>query len=155
MVKKKRFLFILFLTLTVCLSTIIPTFAKEKFSVTKEHSQIPTLSKLSDNELLLFLEENKVVIPTGFADSQTQALEIIRSFIIDIEQNPNIEFIYGLSQLYEFAYALKSAVNDYYGISTNSILSSYASHGLQDSTVYQTPSNMGNYNCYAYALGRI
>lgn len=62
------------------------------------------------------------------------------------------EIIYNLAQLQDFAYALKFAVNDFYDV--DSSIQPFANYGLQDSTVYQTPSNMTSYNCYAYALGR-
>ncbi len=46
---------------------------------------------------------------------------IIRSFIIDIEQKPDIEFIYSLTQLHDLAYTLKSVVNGYYGRSADGL----------------------------------
>lgn len=152
--KKRHLLFVLFLALTVCLSTAIPTFATDKLPVAEERGDKQILSELSDDELLLFLEENGVTIPVGLADSQEEAMGIIRSLIIRIEKKPDIVFTYSLRQTCDFAYALKSVVDDYYGITVDSTFYPYSSHGLRDSTVYQTPSNRGNYNCYAYALGK-
>lgn len=131
-----------------------PVFATNTLTQLDEHDSLPMLSNLTDNELLLFLDNHKVEIPVGLAESQTEAMQIVRSIVVDIEQNPDVEFLYGLTQLYDFAYALKSVVNAYYGNAASSVLNPCASHGLRYSTVYQIPYNMKSYNCYAYALNR-
>lgn len=131
-----------------------PVFATNTLTQLDEHDSLPMLSNLTDNELLLFLDNHKVEIPVGLAESQTEAMQIVRSTVVDIEQNPDVEFLYGLTQLYDFAYALKSVVNAYYGNAASSVLNPCASHGLRYSTVYQIPYNMKSYNCYAYALNR-
>ncbi len=152
--KKRRFLFVLFLALTVCLSTAIPTFATDELPVTEENTEKQILSELPDDELLLFLEENGVAIPVGLADSLEEAVEIIRLFIVDIEQEPDIVFLYGLTQLQDLGDALKPVVNNYYGISVDSTFRPYASHGLRDSSLYYTTPNASKFNCYAFAIGQ-
>lgn len=149
----KKKLFSLVLSLAVCISAISPVYATSALSLSNENSQNCTLSQLPDSELLSFLEKNGCTIPAGLAESQSQALESIRSIIADIEEKPDIEFTYNLVQLSDLAYTLRSIVNDYYGISGESVFQPYSSHGLRDSSVYQVPSNMQNYNCYSYALG--
>lgn len=133
-------------------SLAIPAFAANTALDGIEYDGYTVLSNCSDDELLAFLRENDIAIPDGLADSQEHLLELVRYFIAEIELNPNIEFIYNLAQLQDFAYALKFAVNDFYDV--DSSIQPFANYGLQDSTVYQTPSNMTSYNCYAYALGR-
>ena len=142
----------LLLALAVSFSLAIPAFAANTALDGIEYDGYTVLSNCSDDELLAFLRENDIAIPDGLADSQEHLLELVRYFIAEIELNPNIEFIYNLAQLQDFAYALKFAVNDFYDV--DSSIQPFANYGLQDSTVYQTPSNMTSYNCYAYALGR-
>ena len=142
----------LLLALAVSFSLAIPAFAANTALDDIEYDGYTVLSNCSDDELLAFLRENDIAIPDGLADSQEHLLELVRYFIAEIELNPNIEFIYNLAQLQDFAYALKFAVNDFYDV--DSSIQPFANYGLQDSTVYQTPSNMTSYNCYAYALGR-
>lgn len=139
----------LLLALAVSFSLAIPAFAANTALDGIEYDGYTVLSNCSDDELLAFLRENDIAIPDGLADSQEHLLELVRYFIAEIELNPNIEFIYNLAQLQDFACALKFAVNDFYDV--DSSIQPFANYGLQDSTVYQTPSNMTSYNCYAYA----
>lgn len=150
--KKKSFA--LLLSLTLCLSASLPAFAADTLPPMETSDEKQILSELSDDDLLLFLNKNNIVIPADLADSQAEAIRIVRSFIIDIEQNPDAEFAYGMTQLMDLGYSLKPAVNGYYEISVDSALHPYANYGLRDSTVYQIPSNKDAFNCYAYALGR-
>lgn len=155
--KKERILVMkkllsLLLALAVSFSLAIPAFAANTTLGGIGCDRSTVLSDCPDDELLAFLHENDIVIPDGLADSQDHLLELVRYYIAEIELNPNIEFLYSLAQLQDFAYALKFAVNDFYGV--DSSIQPFANYGLQDSTVYQMPSNMANYNCYAYALGR-
>lgn len=120
--KKRRFLVVLFSTLAVCLSLAILAILAvmtDEFPASGERGGKQILSEMSDHELILFLNENEVTIPLHLANSRSEVMEVIRSFIIDIEQKPDIAFIYGLTQSQQLGDALKPVVNAYYGISVD------------------------------------
>lgn len=143
-----------FLSLVIIVCILLVSISAPTMAINAEDFQVSPVSQMTDVELLQFLEDYEIIIPEGLAESQEQTIDIIRSWVIKIEDNPDISVIYSLETTNDFVNALKDAVNDYYGIVSSSSMLPYASHGLRYSTVYDVPSNMIRYNCYSYALGR-
>lgn len=114
------------------------------------------LSQLSENEIFEFLANNNVSIPKELENTADLG-EFIRSTIIAVENNPECEFCYNYYVTLNFVEEIKTAVNNYYGIdsgySTYSATTYASSYTLQDSILWSN-TNVGYYNCYAYAIGR-
>ena len=115
----------------------------------QEDNAVVPLSSLDNEECKQFLLEQGVVIPEEFSDLNFQ------NIFSYIEANPDIVFVYGHIPLGEFLGEVRDVVNTYYGYAaTYSARSS--DYTLQYSTVHEwDPATMSNYNCYAYALGRV
>lgn len=93
-------------------------------------------------------------IPPLFEDEMYWAL-FVRTTIERIEENPNVEFLYGYSVLSKFANDIKTAVNEYYGTAGVSTFAYIESDEdiLLDSTVYgEWTDDYKSYNCYAYVI---
>lgn len=148
---KKVLLFIMAITFAFSATLAIPTYA--------EATNIEILSEVSDNEILEFINDCNLSIPTSISSSQ-DVMNIIRSWISDIESNPEIVFAYGFSDMSDFANALKFHVNNYYGIvSYNSVTKSVVPsvYTLLYSTVYEDGllSTMYFRNCYGFAISEM
>ena len=108
-------------------------------------------STMSNQACLAFLQSENIAIPTFFSDDE-QAAEFAKYIISLLEQNPNRHFAFGFSGYNQFAEQIKSAV-------VGDSFPAMASYGdgrdqLLYSTFYSWPTGCGNFNCYAYALGR-
>lgn len=135
--------------LLVCLVLILAVFPTSKVQA----DNIP-LSQMSDEEILAFLDTYEIAIPDGFTESDSALAARIRKWITDVESNPNIEFMYSHTDLHNVAYAIKNAVNRYYGYtSSESKATRSLNYTLQYSTLYEVPANMTLFNCYSYAIG--
>lgn len=112
------------------------------------------LSELNDEECIAFLEENGVTVPALSEDSLL-TVSFARYVIKSLEENPQKTFVFGNPVLSDFAYEIKCAVNNYYGIGNISCYSAArASNMLLDNTVYGSwQDSYTQYNCYAYAIG--
>lgn len=114
----------------------------------------PRLSDMSDEECVAFSELHGVEIPEIYLNDPALGT-FIRSVILEVEKNPYIYFVVGDSRIADFSNAIKDVVNAYYGISERGV-SRNSGYELQFSTpVGEWKSYYDDYNCYAYALGRI
>lgn len=68
------------------------------------------LSLLNEELCKEFVLDQGVTIPEEFSDFTFQP------FFVSIEGDPHQEFIYGWTALADFCYAVRDAVNAYYGI---------------------------------------
>lgn len=124
-------------------------------SVSAVNTGIEKLSELSDDECIKFLKDNGVAIPEIYED-ELDCVPFVRLIIEQVEEDNNTEFAFGYTVLLEFAYEIKTAVNEYY--SNGDIMTiayeSSTSNILQDNIVYGSwQSEYEFYNCYAYAIG--
>ena len=121
------------------------------------HSEATSLSQMSDEECLEFLQAYNVAIPEDFAESPELG-EIIRGMISVVESDYNYEFFYSYDVTYNFANEVKKAVVEYYkSLGVNSQqekVATYATYQLQDSTLFSNTGKLKYYNCYAYAINR-
>lgn len=120
--------------------------------------QLVMLSELSDAEIMSFLQENNIEIPTIFA-SEEEAISYVRYIVEKVEQNPRYCFYYGRWALYKFAADIKTAVFAYYDLSdiVTFDYEYYTENILEDSELiagYETwNESYRNINCYAYVIG--
>jgi hypothetical protein len=110
------------------------------------------LSELSDEELIEFLIENGVEIPTRF-ESNEECIAFARRTIEAVEQDSNARFHYGFKYLQDFSDDIIAVVRKHYGnygISTRA----YGSPNIvQDNVVLGAwKEEYEQYNCYAYAI---
>lgn len=116
-------------------------------------SDIPLLSELSADECIIFVKEHGIQIPDDYDESFWGGF--IQKTISQVEENPSTVFSYNYIKTYEFANAIKDAVNDYYGETATVYSERATEYLLQDSTVYGSwKDSYANYNCYAYAINK-
>lgn len=118
-------------------------------------NEVVRLSEMSDEECLLFVEECGVELPSWF-ESDMDWIPFIRKVISMVEEDPNVVFGFGHTDLLNLAEDIKTAVRSYYGYHAVALLADESSTNiLVDNIVYGTwSSTYSNYNCYAYAIGR-
>ena len=115
--------------------------------------ELPVLSELSDEELLAFLQNYDVAIPSGFQEHE-QFFPFVRYVIQLVENNSNVSFYFGYLYMCRFAERIKAATLLYYGDTSISTCAGNHTHSLVENTsTYLWNENYGNYNCYAYAIG--
>ena len=125
-------------------------------SIVAADNDLPVLSEMTESECIAFVKGCGVELPAWYENERYWG-PFVKSVIVDVEANPNIEFGFGYSKLLDLAYEIKTVVIEYYGLSgiANNAKVSSTSNILEDNTVYGTWNNSyKNYNCYAYALGK-
>lgn len=142
--------------LCICFAMFLAFMLSASVFATNTDDEQRNLSDLSNEELITFLKERGVAIPSVPEDEMAWAA-FSHSVIIQVEENPNVVFLYGNTTLLRFANDIKKVVNEYYnrvGVNVRSVMATPVNI-LQDSTVYGPWSDdyLG-YNCYAYAIGR-
>ena len=123
------------------------------------------LSSLSDEECVKFVLDEGVVIDERLL-KYNEFPSFVKDIIIEVEKNPNYEFVFNNSRTLKIANEIKSVVREYYGVSDLTIESSSTSSSYQllHSYVRNSSGNWVssggawnnlylNYNCYSYALG--
>ncbi len=147
--------------LVLLLPLLAFTFISSKNSVGAKAQEIASataLSQMSEEECLAFVERNGVNIPDEFADSPKLG-NLVKNIIRQVDKNPEHEFSYNYHITLDFAEDIKALVNNYRGISNQSVgLSSISSissnYTFQDNTFYSFDIDWTEYNCYAYAIER-
>ena len=121
-----------------------------------DEEELAVLSELSDEELLAFLENAGVDIPTVYSTPE-EYLPFARHIIEELENNPDAFFGFGYAFLTAFAESIKEAVLDYYGphlISTYVEVTSPSNILTENTVIFPWDDSYAGYNCYAYAIGR-
>ena len=121
----------------------------------------PTLSEMSDQELMSFLAANDVSVPPELAENPHFST-VLRSIVAEVENDPHKQFLYSYTVMLTFAQEVQSAVNRYYNIDFASVLFSIntpfatAIEQLQQNTalVSNWAPAYRQYNCYSYVLAR-
>lgn len=124
-------------------------------SATAYGEELVILSELSDGELLAFISESGVDIPSAY-NQEEECVEFVRYIVEHIEKNGSVCVTFGYSFLEDFAEDIESAVLDYYGdyLVTPYVRQDSQSNILQDNVVVGTWNpDYDSTNCYAYALG--
>ena len=122
-------------------------------AVASESDELLILSELSDEELLFFLAENGVEIPSDF-HSDEECIAFVRQTVRAAEKNSNVQFFYGFKYLQNFSDAIIEAVNNYYNCYRMARLSVDLVDGLQDNEAIDSWDEAYTVNnCYGYALG--
>ena len=104
--KKFVVLVTLICVISLCLLLVL---ANEKRTETPvKLSEI--LSSISEEERAEFLSSMNIVIPEELKDADIVAI------ISDLEENPDMPFIFGWTKLYDLCEDLRTAVKKYYGI---------------------------------------
>ena len=113
-----------------------------------------SISNLSDEECVAFLENNGIEIPETYSEDMSW-LPFVQFVIKQVEDDPDVEFAFGYSVALNFAYEIKAAVNAYNGVCDNNTYAVQRSNSiLQDNVVYGNwKAEYTTYNCYAYAIG--
>lgn len=122
--------------------------------MTANAEEMQTLSEMSDVECIAFLHENEVTIPR-WHETELEWAPFIKAVILRVEENPNVTFGFGHTDLLDFAEDIKTAVIAHYGFNVNMRASgSSTTNILEDNWVSGTWSSAySSYNCYAYAIG--
>lgn len=107
------------------------------------------LSMLGEEERAEFLSSMNIVIP-----EELKNIDIL-AMISTLEENPNATCAISYTKAAELFEDVRAAVKKYYGIQAEAKVHASSRYALQYSTLYSWNTNMENYNCYAYALGRI
>ena len=118
----------------------------------------PLLSALPEQELMEFLEEHGVDIPTSL--KREDLADFAKQIVIAVEKDAEVPFFINYTVTLEFAEAIRKVVNEYYGVRTTELIPiqspmlSSAITTLQDSYLIGTwVDSYEQYNCYAYAIG--
>lgn len=115
------------------------------------------LSSMSDKEILLFLKDKGIEVPSDLRKNIPNIGQYAKTVIQQVEANPEWQPVCSYTITRDFANKIKYVVNSYYGIDNidNNSVTLYATYTLQDSTVIGpwTDSYL-NYNCYGHAIGK-
>lgn len=142
----KNFISILLVTACVLLLNIsMPAFATA--------SNEANLSELTESECISFLKERDVKIP-GDSEDELLWAAFAKEIIRQVEENPNVTFAFGYTVLLEFANEIKTAVNEYYGLSRSiHVINPQKVSSLLYNTKYGEWDDVFlTYNCYGYAI---
>lgn len=121
-------------------------------SATASDNTLPLLSELSDEDCLLFLEENGIEMPSAFSNEGTW-LQFVRQIISKVEGDPNTIIPYNSFAMFWCTSDIKDAVNAYYGVSGIATYATSTSNILQDNTVHGTWSDEYElFTSYTYAI---
>jgi hypothetical protein len=121
----------------------------------------PTLSEMSDQELIAFLAANDVSVPQELAENP-HFPTVLRNLVAAVEENPYTPLDYSYTVMQAFAETVQIAVNTYYNVpasaSPMALTRDFATEAAQ--LVQSTPlaqnwsTTYNNQNCYGYAIGR-
>ena len=107
----------------------------------------PCLSSFTMEEKLAFLSSYGIEVPDYAEDYIVRLIDMV-------ETDPGRQIVINNPVVYQTATQVKQIVNEYYGIPFDHELQQSSRYTLVDSTVYGSwYSGLGNYNCYAYAIG--
>lgn len=117
----------------VCLILMLVTLCLLVTSASASAEENRQLSGLSEQECIAFLESAGVAIPDDGDDWGGFA----KAVIAQVEEDPDHIFVFGYTYYQDFAEAIQTAVNEYYGVNSNvPHIVPRAAYVLQDSTVY-------------------
>jgi hypothetical protein len=154
--------------LLLCMCIVLPLLVQTGFAI-EETSKIdvpetshnkeskPLLSALSEQELMEYLQEKGVAIPTCFTAEDWA--HFAKQIVIEVEKDSETPFFINYSITLEFAESIRKVVNEYYGITITDIapldskVLSNSTTDLQDSVpIGAWIDSYEDYNCYAYAI---
>lgn len=156
----KRLRRIVGLALAIVLVTVSTLSASAK--ILNDHAadyqaRVQLLHNMTDEECVQFI----VSLGVEISDSDyPQCGEFVRKVINKTIENPDSEFVFGSAHYRQFADDIKTAINNYLGITNISQVggsgispNSVQMYTLQDSELY-VPWNISHkyYNCYGYAI---
>ena len=140
----KRLLCVAVIVLSLCVAT--PALASEP----------KALSNMTDEECIEFANAHGVTIPEWYENDLDWA-PFIRSVISMVEENPDVLFGFGHTDLLDFAEAIQLVLieNNYINSNATRALESSTTNILKDNWVYGLwEERYKDYNCYAYAIGQ-
>ena len=106
------------------------------------------LSMLDREELIEFLAGKNAVIP-----EELKSVDIV-AMVASLEADPDLRYVLNDTKAVELIERVRAVVREYYDIPEEEKAQIPSRYTLQYSTVYSWNTNMINYNCYAYALGK-
>ena len=120
------------------------------------------LSTMSEQECIAFLKSQGVKIPDDYEDELVWG-PFVKRIIANVEEEPECIFSYNYSVTQEFAEAIRTVVNEYYGVSkkySNPVLNNAYTNqtraSLRESTVITSwIEEFTYYKCYGYAIDLI
>lgn len=114
------------------------------------------LSEMTDEDCIAFVHTYDIKIPQWY-ENDIEWAPFIRKVISMVEENPNVSFGFGHTDLLDFAEAIQQTIVEN-NLACNNVARTpitSTTNILEDNWVYgQWNDQYGDYNCYAYAIGQ-
>lgn len=158
---KNVFLYLLFINFIIVLFFLMGYGVNATYDATAEGVReefIGSFSNKTEKECVEFILDKGITIPEDFIEDSNLG-KIVKDIIIEVENDPKVEFFYNYNVTQKFAEDIKAAVLPYCNLEDNAL-----NYSMERAVVSELPNNTmygewqddyGLYNCYAYALNDI
>lgn len=137
----------------ICFALSLALILAASSSVIATDNDLTALSEFSDIELLQFLDDNNINVPTVYKNA-SDSIPFVRTIIERLESGSSMNIRYECYALMEFSNNIQVAVKNYYCASGVVPYSTSTSNILIDNVVYGAWSyDYLYYNCFGYAIG--